>query len=109
MFVHFGIKDVIDILLVALLLYNIYKMMKDSGTINIFGGIMAFLAVWIVVTRILDMRLMGAIMDKLISVGVLILVILFQDDGVFSFDYFSQIKKIILKLRVILYLWCMPV
>ena len=53
--------------------------MKDSGTINIFGGIMAFLAVWIVVTRILDMRLMGAIMDKLISVGVLILVILFQD------------------------------
>ena len=42
MFVHFGIKDVIDILLVALLLYNIYKMMKDSGTINIFGGIMAF-------------------------------------------------------------------
>ena len=80
MFVHFGIKDVIDILLVALLLYNIYKMMKDSGTINIFGGIMAFLAVWIVVTRILDMRLMGAIMDKLISVGVLILVILFQDE-----------------------------
>ena len=78
MFVHFGIKDVNDILLVALLLYNIYKMMKDSGTINIFGGIMAFLAVWIVVTRILDMRLMGAIMDKLISVGVLILVILFQ-------------------------------
>ena len=37
MFVHFGIKDALDILLVGLLLYNIYKMMKDSGTINIFG------------------------------------------------------------------------
>lgn len=35
MFVHFGIKDALDILLVGLLLYNIYKMMKDSGTINI--------------------------------------------------------------------------
>ncbi|MCH5328103.1 MAG: diadenylate cyclase CdaA [Coprobacter sp.] len=80
MFVHFGIKDAIDILLVALLLYNVYKMMKDSGTINVFGGVMAFLAVWIVVTQILDMRLIGAIMDKLVSVGVLILVILFQDE-----------------------------
>ena len=80
MFVHFGIKDALDILLVGLLLYNIYKMMKDSGTINIFAGVMAFIGVWVVVTRILDMRLLGAIMDKLVSVGVLILVILFQDE-----------------------------
>ena len=56
MFVHFGIKDALDILLVGLLLYNIYKMMKDSGTINIFAGVMAFIGVWVVVTRILDMR-----------------------------------------------------
>ncbi|MCP9613001.1 diadenylate cyclase CdaA [Coprobacter tertius] len=80
MFVHFGIKDIVDIILVALLLYNIYKLMKDSGTINIFAGVMAFIGVWIVVTQILDMKLMGAIMDKFISVGVLILVILFQDE-----------------------------
>lgn len=106
MFVHFGIKDALDILLVGLLLYNIYKMMKDSGTINIFAGVMAFIGVWVVVTRILDMRLLGAIMDKLVSVGVLILVILFQDEirrflvdwdlindgGSFS-DYSSPIKK----------------
>ena len=53
MFVHFGIKDALDILLVGLLLYNIYKMMKDSGTINIFAGVSEFgsllLGFWICV------------------------------------------------------------
>lgn len=76
----FGIKDIIDILLVAVLLYNIFKLMKESGNISIFYGILAFIGSWIVVTHILDMRLMGAIMDKMISVGMLVLVILFQDE-----------------------------
>ena len=59
----FGIKDAIDIFLVALLLYNMFKLMKESGNINIFTGILSFIGVWIVVTQILDMKLMGAIMD----------------------------------------------
>lgn len=77
---QFGIKDVIDILLVAVLLYNVYKMMKESGTINIFAGVLAFIAIWILVTQILDMRLLGAIMDKVISVGLIALVVIFQDE-----------------------------
>ena len=67
----FGIKDIIDILIVALLLYTLYKMMKESGTISIFTGVLAFVGVWIVVTQILDMRLIGSIMDKFMSVGSL--------------------------------------
>lgn len=55
-------------------------MMKESGTISIFTGVLAFVGVWIVVTQILDMRLIGSIMDKFMSVGLLILVILFQDE-----------------------------
>ena len=35
----FGIKDILDIVLVALLLYYIYRLMKESGTINIFYGV----------------------------------------------------------------------
>ena len=70
--ISFGIKDIIDILIVAVLLYNIYRMMKDSGTINVFTGVLAFIGVWIVVTQ-------GAIMDKFMSIGLLVLVILFQD------------------------------
>ena len=63
----FGIKDIIDILIVALLLYTLYKMMKESGTISIFTGVLAFVGVWIVVTQILDMRLIGSIMDKFMT------------------------------------------
>ena len=42
MFIDFSIKDLIDILLVAYLLYQTYRLMKDSGSINIFTGILVF-------------------------------------------------------------------
>lgn len=35
---HFGIKDLIDVLLVAFFLYQTYKLMKSSGTLAIFSG-----------------------------------------------------------------------
>lgn len=80
MFTTIGIKDIIDIFLVAVMLYYVYRVMKVSGTIKIFGGIIAFIVLWILVSRIFEMRLLGSIMDKLVNVGVIILVILFQDD-----------------------------
>lgn len=43
MFIDFSIKDLIDILLVAYLLYQTYRLMKDSGSINIFIGILVFI------------------------------------------------------------------
>lgn len=84
----FGIKDIIDIILVATLLYYIYKLMKESGTINIFYGVMAFIVVWIVASEVFAMRLIGTILDKFMSIGLLILVILFQD----------QIKRFLVEL-----------
>ncbi len=75
----FGIKDIIDIFLVALLLFYIYRLMKESGTINIFYGIMAFIVVWALASEIFNMRLIGSILDKFMSIGLLILVILFVD------------------------------
>lgn len=77
---NFGIKDLIDILLVAFLLYQVYKLMKSSGTIALFSGVVSFIVVWILVSQILEMRLMGAIFDQFISIGFIVLVILFQDD-----------------------------
>ena len=76
---HIGIKDIIDILLVATLLYYLYKIMKESGTLNIFVGVLSFIVVWVVTSEILEMRLIGSILDKFMSIGLLILVILFQD------------------------------
>ena len=71
MFFEFGIKDFIDILLVAFLLYYTYKLMKASGSINVFTGILVFILIWLVVSQVLEMKLLGSIFDKLVSVGVL--------------------------------------
>ncbi|MCQ2076256.1 MAG: diadenylate cyclase CdaA [Bacteroidaceae bacterium] len=76
----FGVLDIIDVLCVTLLLYYVYRLMKDSGTRGIFYGIMLFVAVWIIVSQVLEMKLLGEIFDKLVSVGVLALIILFQDE-----------------------------
>ena len=79
-FINFNIKDLIDILLVAYLLYQSYRLMKDSGSINVFVGILMFIACWVIVSQVLEMRLLGSIFDKLVNVGVLALIVLFQDD-----------------------------
>lgn len=54
--------------------------MKASGSINVFAGILVFILIWLVVSQVLEMRLLGSIFDKLVSVGVLALIILFQDE-----------------------------
>ena len=80
MFFEFGIKDIVDILLVALVLYYIYRLMRESRSLNVFIGIMVFVVVWLFVSQVLQMRLLGSILDKLVSVGVIALIVLFQDD-----------------------------
>ena len=80
MFFEFGLKDIIDILLVALMLYYIYRLMRDSRSLNVFSGIMVFVVIWLLVSQVLQMRLLGSILDKLVSVGVIALIVLFQDD-----------------------------
>lgn len=84
----FGIKDALDIVIVALLLFYLYRIMKESGTINIFFGILSFIVVWVVASEILEMRLIGTILDKVMSIGLIILVILFQE----------QIKRFLVEL-----------
>lgn len=78
--IDFGVKDVIDILSVALILYYIYRLMKESSAANIFSGIIIFVIVWMLVTQVFEMRLMGTILDKLINMGGLALIILFQEE-----------------------------
>ena len=76
----FGIKDIIDIVLVALILYCLYRLMKESRSLNVFIGIMVFVLVWLFVSQVLEMRLLGSILDKLVSVGVIGLIVLFQEE-----------------------------
>ena len=73
---EFGIMDVIDIVLVALLLYYLWRVMKDSSSSNLFSGILVFIVCWILVSRVFNMRLLGAIFNNLVSVGAIALVVI---------------------------------
>ncbi len=80
MFFAFELKDFLDILWVAFILYYIFRLMRESRSLNVFVGIMIFILVWFIVSQILEMRLLGTILDKLVSVGVIAVIVLFQDD-----------------------------
>ena len=75
-----GIKDIVDIFLVAVLLYQTFKLLKRTGGLNIFLGIMAFLICWFLVSYVFKMELLGGILDRVVSVGAFALIVLFQDE-----------------------------
>ena len=76
---YFGIKDMIDILLLASIMYYTYRLVKISGTKPLFIGIASFLILWGIVDT-LEMRLMGTVLKVVIDVGPILLIILFQDE-----------------------------
>jgi diadenylate cyclase len=71
--------DIIDIFLVAFLLYQLYRMIKGTVAINIFIGLFFFIITWLLV-KALDMKLIGSIFDAIVSVGVIAMIILFQEE-----------------------------
>lgn len=80
MFSHFGFKDLIDIILVALLLYYLFRLVKISGMRPLFLGIVVFLIIWVLVSQVFEMVLLGSILDQFVNIGLILLVILFADE-----------------------------
>ncbi len=78
-FIKIELIDIIDILLVGLLIYQAYKLIKGTAALNIFAGILLFYFIWLVV-KALQMSLLSAILGQVIGVGVLALIILFQQE-----------------------------
>jgi len=78
-FLDFGIIDLIDIIVVAFLLYKLYMLIKGSVAINIFTVIAIIYFIWLM-TKALNMRLLSSILGQFIGVGVLALVIVFQPE-----------------------------
>jgi uncharacterized protein (TIGR00159 family) len=79
MFFHIGILDIIDILLVAVLFYQVFKLIRGTVAINIFIGIFAIYVLWIAV-QALNMELLSTILGQVLGVGVLALFIVFQQE-----------------------------
>ena len=77
---QFGIKDVIDILLVAIILYEMFRLLRRSGAANLFWGILAFVVAWFMVSYVFQLELTGAIFDRIISVGAIALIVIFQEE-----------------------------
>jgi len=73
------IVDVIDIFLFAVLLYEVYNIVKGTAAIKIFIGIIALFIIWKIV-RALQMPLLSEILGQFISVGVIALVVVFQPE-----------------------------
>lgn len=75
----FGWIDIIDVLLVALLLYYVYKLVKGTVAINIFIGIVVVYFIYLTVEA-LQMILLTKILGGFISVGFIALIIVFQQE-----------------------------
>ena len=88
--IDLGWKDVIDIVLVAIFMYYLYKLMKESSSASIFTGVLAFIVAWILVSQVFEMRLLGGIFDTLVNVGSLALIVLFQEE---IRSFFSSIGR----------------
>ena len=75
----FSVVDVIDVILVAFLLYYVYKLVKGTVAINIFIGIVIIYLIW-KLTQALQMQLLSNILGGFISVGMFALIVVFQQE-----------------------------
>jgi uncharacterized protein (TIGR00159 family) len=78
-FIEIKFLDIIDIFLVAFLLYALYNLLKGTVAINIFFGIVAFYLLWKLVTA-LEMKLLSEIFGAFISGGFIALIVVFQPE-----------------------------
>ncbi len=78
-FLEFNFLDVIDIVLVAVLLYYVYRLVKGTVAINIFIGIIIIYLIG-QLTKALHMDVLSGILGKVISVGVFAMIVVFQQE-----------------------------
>ena len=79
LFIQVRILDIIDIVLVALLFYWFYRILKGTSAISIFLGIVAIFLIWQLV-KALQMELLTAILGAFVNVGFIALIVIFQPE-----------------------------
>jgi len=76
---HITVFDIIDILLVAVILFQIYKVIRGTAAFSIFLGIFFIYIFWLIV-KALNMELISGLLGQVIGVGVIALIIVFQQE-----------------------------
>ncbi len=79
LFIVIRFLDIIDILLVAFLLYQLYMLIRGTVAIRIFVGIFSIYIFWLVV-KAMKMDLLASLLGQVIGVGVIALIIVFQQE-----------------------------
>lgn len=79
LFITFRWLDALDIVLVSILIYQLYHLVRGTVATNIFAGILSFYLLWLFV-KALDMQLLGSILGQFIGVGVIALIVVFQQE-----------------------------
>lgn len=72
--------DILDILIVAFLLYKVYELLKGGVAMNIFLGILSIYLLWWLCVKVFEMQLLGALLGQFVGVGVIALIIVFQQE-----------------------------
>ena len=78
-FLQLSLVDLLDILMVALIIYFLIRLIRNSSAMNIFLALIFLLIVQVVVTA-LGMKMMSVIMNTLLDVGVLAIIVIFQPE-----------------------------
>lgn len=78
-FIAIRFLDILDILMVAFLLYQLYMLIRGTVAFNIFIGLFVIYLFWLLV-RALNMELIDTLMGQFIGVGVLALIVVFQQE-----------------------------
>ncbi|MFQ5447385.1 MAG: diadenylate cyclase CdaA [Saprospiraceae bacterium] len=78
-FLSFSFWDVLDIAIVGYLIYRIYLLLRGSIAFNIFIGVVILYVIWWLV-RMLKMDMLSLILDQFVSVGFIIIIIIFQPE-----------------------------
>jgi len=79
LFISFTLLDLADILIVAFLMYQLFRQLKGTVAINIFIGLFSIYLLWLIV-KALNMKLLSSILGQFIGVGVIALIIVFQQE-----------------------------
>src|SRR5436309_10525516 len=72
--------DLVDILIVTFLLYKLYTLLRGGVAVNIFIGLLFILVVYWLCVKVLKMQLLGSIIGQFMSVGMIALIIVFQQE-----------------------------
>ena len=78
-FLDVRLVDIFDIAAVSFLLYQVYKLMRGSVAVRIFLGFLFLYLIYLVV-RAIDMELLSSILDQFMGVGVIAVIVLFQQE-----------------------------